>query len=83
MKLQRTSCLCLHLCRRYGSLFALYVGPHYTVVVNDHQHAREVLQQRGKDFAGRPSMVRLTAETSRRENIRNLNGTCRLADCFR
>ncbi|XP_074555300.1 cytochrome P450 17A2 [Halichoeres trimaculatus] len=42
---------------RYGSLFALYLGPHYTVVVNNHQHAREVLLQRGKDFAGRPSMV--------------------------
>ncbi|XP_053271822.1 steroid 17-alpha-hydroxylase/17,20 lyase [Pleuronectes platessa] len=42
---------------RYGSLYALYLGPHYTVVVNDHQHAREVLLQRGRDFAGRPSMV--------------------------
>ncbi|XP_078100507.1 cytochrome P450 17A2 [Sander vitreus] len=45
------------LARRYGSLFALHLGPHYTVVVNSHQHAREVLLQRGKDFAGRPSMV--------------------------
>ncbi|XP_038587343.1 steroid 17-alpha-hydroxylase/17,20 lyase [Micropterus salmoides] len=45
------------LARRYGSLFALHLGPHYTVVVNDHQHAREVLLQRGRDFAGRPSMV--------------------------
>lgn len=46
------------MCSRYGSLFALYLGPHYTVVVNDHQHAKEVLLQRGRDFAGRPSMVR-------------------------
>uniref|UniRef100_A0A3Q0T0X6 Steroid 21-hydroxylase n=1 Tax=Amphilophus citrinellus TaxID=61819 RepID=A0A3Q0T0X6_AMPCI len=45
------------LSRRYGPLFALYFGPHYTVVVNTHQHAREVLLQRGRDFAGRPSMV--------------------------
>ncbi|TNN31111.1 Steroid 17-alpha-hydroxylase/17,20 lyase [Liparis tanakae] len=45
------------LAHRYGSLFALYLGPHYTLVVNSHQHAREVLLQRGKDFAGRPSMV--------------------------
>ncbi|XP_070849116.1 cytochrome P450 17A2 [Chaetodon trifascialis] len=45
------------LAHRYGSLFALYLGPHYTVVVNNHQHAREVLLHRGKDFAGRPSMV--------------------------
>ncbi|XP_014906652.1 cytochrome P450 17A2 [Poecilia latipinna] len=42
---------------RYGPLFALYLGPHYTLVVNNHQHAREVLLQRGKDFAGRPDMV--------------------------
>ncbi|XP_056299215.1 steroid 17-alpha-hydroxylase/17,20 lyase [Pseudoliparis swirei] len=45
------------LAHRYGSLFALYLGPHYTLVVNSHQHAREVLLQRGRDFAGRPSMV--------------------------
>uniref|UniRef100_A0A7N6BRH2 Steroid 21-hydroxylase n=1 Tax=Anabas testudineus TaxID=64144 RepID=A0A7N6BRH2_ANATE len=45
------------LAHRYGSLFAFYLGPHYTVVVNNHQHAREVLLQRGRDFAGRPSMV--------------------------
>uniref|UniRef100_A0A3Q3J983 Cytochrome P450, family 17, subfamily A, polypeptide 2 n=1 Tax=Monopterus albus TaxID=43700 RepID=A0A3Q3J983_MONAL len=45
------------LAQRYGSLFALYLGPQYTVVVNDHQHAKEVLLQRGKDFAGRPNMV--------------------------
>uniref|UniRef100_A0A3B4FA60 Steroid 21-hydroxylase n=1 Tax=Pundamilia nyererei TaxID=303518 RepID=A0A3B4FA60_9CICH len=42
---------------RYGPLFGLYLGPHYTVVINSHQHAREVLMQKGKDFAGRPSMV--------------------------
>ncbi|TWW63247.1 steroid 17-alpha-hydroxylase/17,20 lyase isoform X1 [Takifugu flavidus] len=41
----------------YGPLFALYLGPHLTVVVNNHQHAREVLLLRGKDFAGRPRMV--------------------------
>ncbi|KAK2863406.1 hypothetical protein Q5P01_002939 [Channa striata] len=45
------------LAHRYGSLFAFYLGPHYTVVVNNHQHAREVLLQRGRDFAGRPNMV--------------------------
>ncbi|KAF7650160.1 hypothetical protein LDENG_00130380 [Lucifuga dentata] len=45
------------LAHRYGPLFALYLGPHYTVVVNSHQHAKEVLLQRGRDFAGRPNMV--------------------------
>ncbi|RVE60878.1 hypothetical protein OJAV_G00185370 [Oryzias javanicus] len=45
------------LAHRYGSLFGMFLGPHYTLVVNSHQHAREVLLQRGRDFAGRPSMV--------------------------
>uniref|UniRef100_G3N537 Steroid 21-hydroxylase n=1 Tax=Gasterosteus aculeatus TaxID=69293 RepID=G3N537_GASAC len=45
------------LAHRYGPLFALHLGPHFTVVVNDHQHAKEVLQQKGRDFAGRSSMV--------------------------
>uniref|UniRef100_A0A3Q2Z1G0 Cytochrome P450, family 17, subfamily A, polypeptide 2 n=1 Tax=Hippocampus comes TaxID=109280 RepID=A0A3Q2Z1G0_HIPCM len=49
----------LCMCTRYGPLFELYLGPHRTVVVNDHDHAREVLLQRGRDFAGRPSMVML------------------------
>ncbi|XP_034020066.1 steroid 17-alpha-hydroxylase/17,20 lyase [Thalassophryne amazonica] len=35
----------------------MFLGPHYTVVINSHQHAREVLLQRGRDFAGRPYMV--------------------------
>lgn len=46
---------------RYGPLFALYLGPHLTVVVNNYQHAAEVLLLRGKDFAGRPRMVRPSA----------------------
>ncbi|XP_067117298.1 cytochrome P450 17A2 [Osmerus mordax] len=45
------------LAHRYGPLYAMYLGPHYTLVVNDYQHAREVLLQRGKDYAGRPKMV--------------------------
>lgn len=63
--------LSLYLCVlcRYGSLFALYLGPHYTVVVNNHQHAREVLLQRGKDFAGRPSMVRHVLQTGPDEEM--------------
>uniref|UniRef100_A0A3Q1BNZ6 Steroid 21-hydroxylase n=1 Tax=Amphiprion ocellaris TaxID=80972 RepID=A0A3Q1BNZ6_AMPOC len=50
-------CECCLSWLRLGPLFALHVGPHYTVVVNSHEHAREVLLQRGKDFAGRPNMV--------------------------
>ncbi|XP_061109233.1 steroid 17-alpha-hydroxylase/17,20 lyase [Conger conger] len=50
---------------RYGELYALYLGPHYTVVVNNFKHAREVLLQKGKEFAGRPKMV--TTELLSRE----------------
>ncbi|XP_056156765.1 steroid 17-alpha-hydroxylase/17,20 lyase, partial [Lampris incognitus] len=42
---------------RYGPLFSFYLGPHYTVVVNSHELAKEVLLRRGRDFSGRPSMV--------------------------
>ncbi|KAM4611666.1 cytochrome P450 17A2 [Polymixia lowei] len=45
------------LTHRYGPLFSLYLGPHYTVVINNHQDAREVLLLRGREFAGRPYMV--------------------------
>ncbi|KAK7910123.1 hypothetical protein WMY93_014807 [Mugilogobius chulae] len=43
--------------KRLGPLFSLYLGPHYTLVVNSYDLAREVLLTRGKDFAGRPNMV--------------------------
>ena len=46
-----------HLQGRYGSLYALWMGSHYVVVVNSYRHAREVLLKKGKDFAGRPHTV--------------------------
>lgn len=42
---------------KYGSVFSLYMGSHYTVVINDYLHAKEVLLKKGKIFAGRPRMV--------------------------
>ncbi|XP_062436219.1 steroid 17-alpha-hydroxylase/17,20 lyase [Rhea pennata] len=50
----------LHLWRlqgRYGSLYALWMGSHYVVVVNSYRHAKEVLLKKGKAFAGRPRTV--------------------------
>ncbi|XP_048092139.1 steroid 17-alpha-hydroxylase/17,20 lyase [Alosa alosa] len=41
----------------YGKLYALYLGPHLALVVNDYAHAREVLLGKGREFAGRPYMV--------------------------
>ncbi|XP_064320122.1 steroid 17-alpha-hydroxylase/17,20 lyase isoform X2 [Phalacrocorax carbo] len=46
-----------HLQGRYGSLYALWMGSHYVVVVNSYRHAREVLLKKGKAFAGRPHTV--------------------------
>ncbi|KAG2461966.1 CP17A lyase, partial [Polypterus senegalus] len=43
--------------QKYGELFALMMGPHYTVIVNNHKHAREVLHKKGKIFSGRPATV--------------------------
>lgn len=43
--------------QKYGSVFSLYMGSHYTVVINDYLHAKEVLLKKGKIFAGRPRMV--------------------------
>lgn len=42
---------------RYGSLYGLWMGSHYVVVVNSYRHAREVLLKKGKAFAGRPRTV--------------------------
>ncbi|CAH2322468.1 steroid 17-alpha-hydroxylase 17,20 lyase [Pelobates cultripes] len=33
------------------------MGSHYVVIVNNHQHAKEVLLKKGKTFAGRPRTV--------------------------
>ncbi|KAG2461978.1 CP17A lyase, partial [Polypterus senegalus] len=43
--------------QKYGELFAFMMGPHYTVIVNNHKHAREVLHKKGKIFSGRPATV--------------------------
>uniref|UniRef100_A0A8C6UY58 Cytochrome P450, family 17, subfamily A, polypeptide 2 n=1 Tax=Neogobius melanostomus TaxID=47308 RepID=A0A8C6UY58_9GOBI len=42
---------------RLGPLFSMQLGPHFTLVVNSYDLAKEVLLTRGRDFAGRPKMV--------------------------
>ncbi|XP_078421420.1 steroid 17-alpha-hydroxylase/17,20 lyase [Cetorhinus maximus] len=49
--------LFLKLKKTYGNIFSLMMGSHYVVVINNYQHAKEVLLKKGKIFAGRPSMV--------------------------
>ncbi|MEE6485954.1 hypothetical protein FKM82_014463 [Ascaphus truei] len=43
--------------KKYGSLYSLMMGSHYVVIVNNHEHAKEVLLKKGKTFAGRPRTV--------------------------
>ncbi|KAM6443419.1 steroid 17-alpha-hydroxylase/17,20 lyase isoform 1-T1 [Liasis olivaceus] len=43
--------------QKYGSIFSLYMGSHYMVVINNYLHAKEVLLKKGKIFAGRPRTV--------------------------
>ncbi|XP_043912488.1 steroid 17-alpha-hydroxylase/17,20 lyase [Protopterus annectens] len=43
--------------KKYGKLYSLMMGSHYVVIVNDYQHAKEVLMKKGKVFAGRPRTV--------------------------
>nr|XP_060622793.1 steroid 17-alpha-hydroxylase/17,20 lyase [Anolis sagrei ordinatus] len=43
--------------QKYGSLYSLYMGSEYVVVVNSYLHAKEVLLKKGKIFGGRPRTV--------------------------
>ncbi|OCT57159.1 hypothetical protein XELAEV_18003904mg [Xenopus laevis] len=42
---------------KYGSLYSFRMGSHYIVIVNHHEHAKEVLLKKGKTFGGRPRAV--------------------------
>ncbi|KAG5830934.1 steroid 17-alpha-hydroxylase/17,20 lyase [Anguilla rostrata] len=43
--------------KKYGETYSLRMGSHDVIIVNSHQHAKEVLLKRGKTFAGRPRTV--------------------------
>uniref|UniRef100_A0A4W3JIG8 Cytochrome P450, family 17, subfamily A, polypeptide 1 n=1 Tax=Callorhinchus milii TaxID=7868 RepID=A0A4W3JIG8_CALMI len=43
--------------KKYGEIYSLMLGSHYVVVVNNYQHAKEVLLKKGKIFGGRPKSV--------------------------
>ncbi|XP_020823249.1 steroid 17-alpha-hydroxylase/17,20 lyase [Phascolarctos cinereus] len=42
---------------KYGEIYAFWMGPYYSVVVNQFSLAKEVLVKKGKDFASRPRVV--------------------------
>ncbi|XP_062319667.1 steroid 17-alpha-hydroxylase/17,20 lyase isoform X1 [Osmerus eperlanus] len=43
--------------QKYGHTYSLMMGSHTVIIVNHHQHAKEVLLRKGKTFAGRPRTV--------------------------
>ncbi|XP_037377030.1 steroid 17-alpha-hydroxylase/17,20 lyase-like [Talpa occidentalis] len=43
--------------RKYGPIYSLHMGSKNTVIVGEHELAREVLVKKGKDFTGRPQLV--------------------------
>ncbi|XP_023654110.1 steroid 17-alpha-hydroxylase/17,20 lyase isoform X1 [Paramormyrops kingsleyae] len=43
--------------KMYGAVYSLMMGAHHLIIINDHQHAKEVLLKKGKIFAGRPRTV--------------------------
>ncbi|XP_055758169.1 steroid 17-alpha-hydroxylase/17,20 lyase isoform X2 [Salvelinus fontinalis] len=43
--------------QKYGQTYSLMMGAHTVILVNHHQHAKEVLLKKGKIFAGRPRTV--------------------------
>ncbi|MBN3297192.1 CP17A lyase, partial [Amia calva] len=43
--------------KKYGTIYSLMMGSHYVVIINNYQHAKEVLLKKGKTFAGRPKTV--------------------------
>ncbi|TRY53627.1 hypothetical protein DNTS_024681 [Danionella cerebrum] len=45
------------LSRRLGPVFGMFLGPHLNLVVSEVGLVREVLLQKGREFAGRPQMV--------------------------
>uniref|UniRef100_A0A8D2LHM7 Cytochrome P450 family 17 subfamily A member 1 n=1 Tax=Varanus komodoensis TaxID=61221 RepID=A0A8D2LHM7_VARKO len=53
--------------QKYGSLYSFYMGSNYVVMVNNYQHAKEVLHKKGKIFGGRPH-----TETFNNDSINDL-----------
>lgn len=43
--------------KKYGPIYSFRLGTKTTVMVGDHQLAKEVLIKKGKEFSGRPQVV--------------------------
>ncbi|KAL0616430.1 Steroid 17-alpha-hydroxylase/17,20 lyase [Plecturocebus cupreus] len=45
--------------KKYGPIYSLRMGSNNTVIVGNHQLAKEVLMKKGRDFSGRPQVATL------------------------
>ncbi|XP_076982001.1 steroid 17-alpha-hydroxylase/17,20 lyase [Tamandua tetradactyla] len=54
---------------KYGPIFSFRLGTKNTVIVGQHQLAREVLIKKGKEFSGRPYVVTLDILSNNQKGI--------------
>uniref|UniRef100_A0A2K6SIR5 Steroid 17-alpha-hydroxylase/17,20 lyase n=1 Tax=Saimiri boliviensis boliviensis TaxID=39432 RepID=A0A2K6SIR5_SAIBB len=55
--------------KKYGPIYSLRMGSNPTVIVGNHQLAKEVLMKKGKDFAGRPQVATLDILSNKGKGI--------------
>ncbi|XP_032137356.1 steroid 17-alpha-hydroxylase/17,20 lyase isoform X2 [Sapajus apella] len=55
--------------KKYGPIFSLRMGSNLTVIVGNHQLAKEVLMKKGKDFAGRPQVATIDILSNKGKGI--------------
>uniref|UniRef100_A0A2R8MKZ1 Steroid 17-alpha-hydroxylase/17,20 lyase n=1 Tax=Callithrix jacchus TaxID=9483 RepID=A0A2R8MKZ1_CALJA len=49
--------------KKYGPIYSLRMGRNKTVIVGNHQLAKEVLMKKGKDFSGRPQVEKFHSDS--------------------
>uniref|UniRef100_A0A8D0VKW6 Steroid 17-alpha-hydroxylase/17,20 lyase n=1 Tax=Sus scrofa TaxID=9823 RepID=A0A8D0VKW6_PIG len=54
---------------KYGPIFSFRLGSKTTVVIGDHQLAKEVLLKKGKEFSGRPRVMTLDILSDNQKGI--------------
>ncbi|XP_045294701.1 steroid 17-alpha-hydroxylase/17,20 lyase [Leopardus geoffroyi] len=55
--------------KKYGPIYSFRLGTKTTVMVGDHQLAKEVLVKKGKEFSGRPHVVTLDILSDNQKGI--------------
>uniref|UniRef100_A0A2K5CIC6 Steroid 17-alpha-hydroxylase/17,20 lyase n=1 Tax=Aotus nancymaae TaxID=37293 RepID=A0A2K5CIC6_AOTNA len=55
--------------KKYGPIYSLRMGRNTTVIVGNHQLAKEVLMKKGKDFSGRPQVATIDILSNKGKGI--------------